>query len=65
VDAGELVSKTLRREFTEEANASSVENKAEITEKLDELFSKGEKVFVGCTSFAIFFLFFFRLVVMG
>ena len=45
VDEGEHVSTTLKREFAEEANAES--NKAEINDKLSELFADGETIFVG------------------
>jgi ADP-ribose pyrophosphatase len=48
VDDGEQVSATLRREFGEEANASLAEHRQEIKDKLEELFSNGEKVYVGC-----------------
>jgi ADP-ribose pyrophosphatase len=41
VDAGEKVSATLKREFTEEARAMSEEDSKEVLEKLDELFATG------------------------
>ena len=47
VDAGEHVSVTLRREFYEEAQNLEGEQAEHIKEKLDALFKKGERVFVG------------------
>jgi ADP-ribose pyrophosphatase len=50
VDDGELVSATLRREFTEEAAGSGDAGAAgvDVKDRVDELFSKGDLVFTGC-----------------
>ncbi|CAD5120961.1 DgyrCDS9507 [Dimorphilus gyrociliatus] len=50
VDAGEVISETLKREFCEEALASlevSDEERKQLKEKIDELFANGEEIYKG------------------
>ena len=48
VDAGEQVSATLRREFSEEAMGNlDVSERKELRQQLDELFHHGEEIYRG------------------
>ena len=49
VDDGEMVSDTLRREFTEEAGGHEEQmSKERFEERMAELFKKGDLVYCGC-----------------
>jgi len=48
VDDGELISETLRREFTEEAGAlADLHDQADLEDALDEVFSDGREIYRG------------------